>query len=297
MARSVDEILTNMDQQQAAETELASLNSPSQSAIYKLWKYITALVINLHEQLWDKKKIELEDVAKYAAVGSDLWYQKKILEFQYSATVPQVVTLDTTATSPTFMSVGYATIDESLRIITRASVKTAANKTVNVKVAKSDPPVALSAPELSALTTYLTNGGDGTNEGVGIAFAGVQMNVTSIASDKFFLEGTITYDGQYASVIQTKVIEAIEEYFANLAFDGTLYIIKIVDAIQAVPGVIDVKIVNAAIRANATAFSSKTFLIQSSLSIITSYPTFAGYVEQETTASQTFADKLTFTPA
>jgi uncharacterized phage protein gp47/JayE len=195
------------------------------------------------------------------------------------------------------MSVGYATVDEDLRIITRCSVKTASNKTVNIKVAKSDPPVALSAPELSALSTYLTNGGNGTSAGVGIAFAGVRCNVTSVASDKFFLEGTITYDGQYASVIQANVIAAIEEYFAELDFDGTIYILKIIDAIQGVEGVIDINILNAAIRPNATAFASKTYLIQTGLSILTSYPTFAGYVEQETTAGQTFADKLTFTPA
>ena len=40
MARTTQEILTTMDEEQVAQTELSALNSPSQTSIYKLWKYI-----------------------------------------------------------------------------------------------------------------------------------------------------------------------------------------------------------------------------------------------------------------
>jgi hypothetical protein len=139
-------------------------------------------------------------------------------------------------------------------------------------------------------------GGNGTTMGAGIAFAGQEIKCVSIAADRVYLEGTITYDGQYAGVIQDKVIEAIENYFANLAFDGTIYMLSIIDAIQSVPGVIDINIENAAIRANATAFGSKTYLKQNFTDILTSYPTFAGYVIQEDEPGETFADKIIFTP-
>jgi hypothetical protein len=48
-------------------------------------------------------------------------------------------------------------------------------------------------------------------------------------------------------------------------------------------------------RPDATAFSSKTYLIQNKTEILSSYPTYAGYVIEETTTSNTFTDTLTFT--
>lgn len=266
-----------MDDAQASETSLSSLNSPSATSIYKLWKFITATIINYLEQLWDLYKVSIETTIANGAVGSPAWLQAQILKFQYSATVPQVLTLIN-------FSPSYTKVDTTLRLITRSSVKTMANKTISVKVAKSDPPVALTTTELNSLKGYLSD----------IGFAGTQTNTYSYNSDKLYLVANIYYNGQYASVISATVIAAINDYFSRIPFDGTLKLLTLEDYIQKVAGVTDVVIVNCAVRADTTAFASKTFLVSASTTIYPTYALFAGYVVGETTVGNTLADTLVF---
>lgn len=278
MARKIAEIQATMDVEQATQTNLTTLNSPSQTAIYTLWKFITSTIINYCEQLWDLYKVDLEAIVKNAPVGSNNWLQSRVLKFQYSASTPQVLAIDSN------FAINYPTIDTTLQIITRCSVKTTPVKTVLVKVAKSSPPVALSAPELSSLSGYLSN----------IAFAGVNYIASSATSDKIYIKASIYYNGQYASTFPTNVISAINAYLSNIPFDGILNLLKLQDAIQAVPGFNNILIDDVACRSDVTAFGSKTYLIASKTVLTNSYQTVAGYIVEETTASNTFTDTLTF---
>ena len=289
MARSITTILAAMDAEQAAQTGLSGLNSTSNSAIYTLWKYIVASQMFLQETLWDIFKVDLETIASKSPVGSAQWLQDKVFKFQYSATTPQVTQLIDFV--PT-----YPTVDETLRIITRCSIKTSSVNTVDIKVAKSEPPVILTTPELNSLVGYISQTGDGTvaGSGVGIGFAGIYYNVKSYTADKLYLNATITYAGQYASTITANVLTAIYNYLANIPFDSNVKVISLVDAIQSVQGVTDVVVKDMAIRADTTAFTSKTYLVQSSATISSYLPTFAGYIVEETTSGETFTDKLIF---
>jgi hypothetical protein len=280
MARSIATILALMDAEQSAQTDLSSLNSTSNSSIYKLWKYIIATQMFLQETLWDIYKDKLEVAISNAAVGSGAWLQDKVLKFQYDSVTPQVLTVGTD------FSVNYTTVDATKLLITRAAVNRTAQRTVLVKVAKSDPPVALSAPELSSLNGYLDD----------ICFAGVNYIATSLTSDKLYLKANIYFDGQYAATISDAVIAAVNTYLSDLPFDGKIRLTSLVDAIQSVTGVNDVVLEDVAVRADATAFASKTYMVQNSTTLIPSYQLYAGYAVEETTASNTFVDKLTFTP-
>lgn len=291
MARSINTIIAAMDAEQANQTALSDLNSPSNSAIYTLWKYIVATQMYLQETLWDIFKKDLETTISRAAVGSDAWLQDRVLKFQYDSVTPQVVeVLDD-------FSVNYATIDETKRIITRASVKTTASRTVTVKVAKNEPPEALSVGELSSLQSYLSNTGDGTyaNKGVGIGFAGVRYVATSLDSDKLYLDATIYYNGLFSNVISDNVIAAINDYLASIPFDGTFRLTTLVDLIQAVDGVNDVVLNNVAIRPDTDVIADSTYLVQNKTTIIPSYALTAGYVTEEDTTGYLFTDTLTFT--
>lgn len=279
MARTIAQIQAEMDAEQALQTGLSGLNSPSQTAIYTLWKYIISSAIWAHEKLWDLFKVELETIVDNAPIGTDSWVQAQAFKFQYSATDPQIVSLVNFVPS-------YPVVDTDLQIITRCSVKTLPNRIVSIKVAKSEPPSALSATELSSFRGYLDD----------ISFAGVQYNAVSLDSDKLYLDAEIFYNGQYSTVISGNVIAAINNYLSNIPFDGYVRVSALYDAIQSVAGVTDVIINDMAIRADATAFGSKTYLVQSNATIFNKYPTFAGYVVEETTVSNTFVDKLTFTP-
>lgn len=279
MARTIAEIQAQMDQEQALQTSLSGLNSPSQASIYTLWKYVMSASIWAFEKLLDIFKVELETIATNAQIGTVLWVKDMILKFQYSATLPQIVQLIN------FVP-GYDPVDETLKIITRASVKTLPTKVVAVKVAKSEPPTALSTPELNSLIGYLDE----------VSFAGVQYQVTSTLPDELFLEVEIFYNGQYAAIISTTVIDAIEAYLAAIPFDGIIKVSSLEDAIQAVPGVSDLVINNLSMRANGVPFGSGVYLVQNKTTINKSYPTNSGYVISETTAGETLSDKLTFTP-
>lgn len=278
MARSTETIQATMDVEQATQTDLTTLNSTSQTAIYTLWKFITSSIINYFEQLWDFYKADLETTISRAAVGSEAWWKQQMLIFQYDAVTPQVLTIGTD------FSINYATVDATKRVVTRCSVKTAPNKTVLIKLAMSEPPVALSAPILSSATGY-----------VGYkSFAGVKYTVTSLDSDKMYLKANIYYNGQYAATISATVIAAIKDYLAHITFDGNVKLTSLVDYIQQVPGVTDIVLVDVAIRADTTAFASKTYLVAASTTIIPIYQTLAGYIEEETTSGQDFATTLTF---
>lgn len=280
MARTITEIIDQQETELAAQTDLTDLNSPSQTAIYRLWMYIVASAIYYFEVLQDIFKTEIETIVDNAPVGTDGWVQAKVFEFQYSSTVPQVVVL-----SSDFVPT-YNPVDTTLQIVTRCSVKTLPNKIVSVKVAKSDPPVALAAGELTSLQGYLDD----------ISFAGVQYNTISLTSDKIYLDADVYYNGQYSTVIQANVIAAINDYLAAIPFDGDIRVSALEDAIQAVTGVTDIVINDLAIRPDATAFANKTYIVQSKTTLFNKYPIFAGYAVEETTALNTFSDKLTFIP-
>jgi hypothetical protein len=66
------------------------------------------------------------------------------------------------------------------------------------------------------------------------------------------------------------------------------------DYIQAIPAVSDISFTDIAIRPDATAFASKTYLKQAKTDIITKYPLYAGYAVEETTAGETWTDRIIF---
>ncbi len=267
------------------------VTNPSQVQYNNNFIDIVARAINFLEQLMDVLKSDLETKISKGAVGNSAWLEDKILnEFQYSATTPQVTELIDNV--PT-----YPTIDASLRIVTRASVTTAGLNTCLVKVAKSDPPEIMTSPEINALSAYLNQGGDGTiaGNGRGVGFVGVNYNVRSYDPDKLYLEAEIIYNGQYAGVIQTTVEAAINDYMATLDFNSKINVLDLEIKIKAVEGVSDVIINDLAMRPDTTPFTSKTFLVQTKTTILSSYPTYAGYIVGEDTVGETFADKLTYT--
>lgn len=278
MARTIAEIQAQMDAEQATQSGLSGLNSPSSVAIYTLWKFITASMIWAHEKLWDIFKVELEAVVDSNEVGTTKWVQNKIFEFQYSDTTPQIIQLVN-------FHPAYDPIDETLQIVTRASVKTLPSRIVSVKVAKEEPPTALTSSEINSLADYLDD----------ISFAGVQYQLTSNLPDRMYLAAEVFYNGQYSNVIATTVIEGINNYLSNIPFDGIIRVSSLEDAIQNVTGVTDIVISDMAVRDNSTLFANKTYLVQNKTTIFRSYPLNAGYVVEED-APNDLLTILTFTP-
>lgn len=277
MARSLQVIKQQIIDTKNAQSSLSGLNSISTTAIYNLWAYVTATALYFQESLWDLFKTNLEAEIAIAPVGTDSWVSAQVSKFQYNSTNPQIIQLVNFVPS-------YPVIDPSLQIITRVSVKTLPNRLVAVKVAKQEPPVGLTSSELNSLKGYLDE----------ISFAGVQYNVTSLPADQLMVGATIYYNGQYAAVIQSNVIQAINTYLQSVPFDNWIRLSKLEDAIQSVTGVTDVELNNVAIRADSVPFANTTYMVQNNKEIFYKYPMFSGYAISEQTSPYTLSDTLVF---
>ena len=283
MARQISAIQQQILDNIAADDTLGGLlTSTSKRAIYRLLAYVVAVAIAIHEQLIDVFIASIEATAAAAAPATAAWLQKQVFLFQYSATTPQTVQLDTTTLAP-----AYPTTDSTLRIVTQCSVKTDITGVVRVKVAKASPPVALSAGELSALQSYINT----------IGVAGVSYLAVSQNSDKLYVQADIYYDGQYSAIIQTNVIAAINAFLAALPFDGTLLLSDLQAAIKAVAGVKDVVLQNVVARDDSTVLASGTYLVQGADVQARQWATISGYIVGETTVGSTLADTLNFIAA
>lgn len=232
------------------------------------------------EQLQDLFKEELEATVNKAAPASAAWVQDKMYKFQYNDSNPQIITLiDTVAT--------YPIIDASLRIITANSVTSDISNTVIIKAAKSNPFVALTSTELASAQGYINT----------IGFAGINYIVQSLSPDRIFIDAQIYYSGQYASVIKSSVIDTILLFIQNLSktnFNGALKMSDLEACIRNVTGVNDAVLINVRGRAASDPFSAGIDLVDSSTVLQRQWLTIAGYITQEDTAGNTFADSLTF---
>lgn len=287
MARTIEVIKQQIIDAKNADANLAGLTTPpSQTAIWNLWAYITAVCIYLHEVLWDSQKAELEDIQAKTVPGTPAWFRSQVLRFQYDSVTPQVATLNTST-----FTVDYPIVDDTKRIVTRCSVKTDTNKTINVKVAKGEPPVQLLSAEQLSLDSFLAK----------LDFAGVDWKIINAVSDKIFIGGDVYYDGNYSAVIKTNVISALNLYLKNLSsaenFDGKIKISAIEDTIQSVLGVTDVKLTLVKARPNATLYANSTIVFDLANSVNNrEYLSYAGYVVEETTSGATFNDTINVIP-
>jgi hypothetical protein len=277
MARTIEQIQASIISEIQATPELAEANSTSRRAIWRLFAYVQASAILLLEQIIDVFVAQNDIKISKAIPATATWLNAKVFEFQYSATNPQIVQL------VDFAPV-YPVIDSSLRLISRCSVVTTISNQVIIKVAKNEPPVALTSTELASLQSYINN----------IGIVGVNYSCQSLVSDKIHIEAEIYFDGQYSTVIAGTVKNSINNFLSDLSFNGNLKVSDIELAIRNVVGVNDVLFKNIKMRSDSTPFVDGTFLVQNNTVISRIFPTIAGYVVEETTAGQTFTDKLTF---
>ncbi len=280
MARSWEVIKQQMIDTKATLPALVNANSNSQVSLLGNILFVTSVEIAILEQLIDAYILQIETIINAQAIGSITWLRAKILEFQYG----DFVELNTTT-----FEIAYPVVDEALQIITRCSITVAGNLIVQAKVAKSDPPEALSGPEQTALNSYIDV----------IKPAGTQVNVVSLDSDKLYIEGIVYYSGQYSDDIKTNVEAALSSYMANLSsaenFGGIVRVTEIQDAIQSVAGVEDLNLSQIGGRPDLTVFASRTVIYKLSSGVnLREYETAAGYIVEEDTAGSTFSDKITY---
>ena len=280
MARTVEEIKQEMLDAKDSLSALSGLTSTSQVSIFGNIFYVTAVEVAILEQLIEAYIERIEEIITQQAIGSTPWLRAKILDFQYGDYVELNIT--------TF-EINYPEIIEANKIITRCSVKEAGNLIVQAKVAKSDPPEALTGGEKTALENYIDV----------IKPAGSQVVIISLDPDRLTVSGTIYYSGQYSADIQTNVEAALTSYMTNLStptnFDGTVRVTSISDAIQAVAGVVDVDFTEISARPETVSYANRTLVYSLANSVNNrEYLTYAGYIIEEDEVGYLFADTLSY---
>lgn len=262
MARSIAQIQAEIQAIVGSQSSLSALNlSPSQTSIYQLWENIFATELNIEESLWDLYSAMLDQIIASAPISTDQWVYERVLEFQYDATTPQVVSVNPL----NGFTVGYNPIDTTKRIISQAAVITQPNRLVSVKVATGTPPSALSSLEMTAFSGYLDE----------ISPAGVQYVPISLSADLLLVEMNIFFNGQYAPTIQTVVAAAVNSFISNLPFNGQFRLSTFEQYLLNIPGVTDVDFINLAL---APASSGVYFyLVQNYTEVVPSYPLISGY--------------------
>lgn len=230
---SLDELVPNPD---TAQTFLDDLTSGSKVAIWRLWLWVVAAAIFVHEGLFDQKIIEIEAKAQEVQPGTLPWYRAEAKDFQngfslvFNETTRQFEYTDTT--SPAAVAA---------RIVTTASARTI-NSVVTLKIAKTVADVVqkLTAAELGAFNVYLDQ----------IKIAGTSTITISDDPDSLKLAYTIEYDPQLITstglLITDNTIKpiqvAIDGYitaFTDENFDHTFRVSELTDAIQAATGVVN----------------------------------------------------------
>lgn len=283
MARTLEEIKTAIKVDIRTYPSLDNFLFPeeggSQVSVFNILIYVVSAAMFTFETMVDILKSEIQTIADSAPSGNAKWVQRQILNFQYGDVITLVDFVPT-----------YSPVDESARIVTRCSVKELSSGILAIKVAKGTPPSLgpLSGPELSALQDYWF--GTATTEGVG--FAGVRTTFINLDPDRMRVQATVYFLPQYIEAdVKTAVINAIDNFFATFAdtaFDGTVFMIRLVDAIQAVPGVSRVSLDDIKARAATVVLGSAT-----SINTQGYYTTAAGYLISEDTASNTLTDTIT----
>jgi hypothetical protein len=288
MARSIDtiqaQIVANIVVAMAAIGITIDPTQWSRRNLINLIARVVATAIAAFEQLFDQYKADTEAVINQLAPQTSAWLQALVFRFQFNATDPQIVQLNTTTLTPY-----YPIVVPDFQIVKFCSVNNGGLGNVIVKAAKGATPTQLtggSTGELAALQSYLNQ----------IKVNGIVVTATSLASDKAYIDANIFYTAQYSAVIEANVIAAITNYLATIPFDGRVQLTNLEIAIKAVAGVNDVVLNTVRCRQNTTAYPAGVVLVLSNLEIQRNYQTVAGYIEPETASGGTLLDTLTFIP-
>ncbi len=248
---------------------LADLTSVSKVAIWRLWAYITAAAIYVHEALWAIFKAEVDAVVLAAHGGTARWLKDRILEYQHG---------DGLIFDSASGKYVYDPVDASHRIITQCAVVEGNNGVVIIKLAKGDVGSleALTNPEKDGATSYVKKR----------RMAGMRFSIVTGDGDIIRIEATVYFDAVYTQpVVSAAVQAAVVAYLEGLPFNGEFLVSKLTDSIQSVAGVNDVVIVTV---------QTKTSIGGTYEQVIRNHVPLYGYYKVDSTAGNTLSDTIIY---
>lgn len=238
MARSVEEIKTQILNSIVNESNLQGLNSTSSVGIYGLFAYIIAVAINQFEKLFDIHTTQVDTAIYENKPGTARWYRNMSLAFQFGFNLK----IDDDQ-----FDNGTATLEqiEDSKIVKYCSVKESLESSrLIIKIAGDDGTnlIPLTPTQITSFKYYMSE----------VAYAGVKLNIVNNPADKLQLiiriyRNPLVIDENGNNILTggRTVENAIKAYIKNLPFDGELVINDLIDYLRDVPGVENAHILSA----------------------------------------------------
>lgn len=193
--------------------------------------YIVASAHFLLERIFDKYKEDITAQIDSSVVATIPWYHRQALDYQHG---------DSLVLDDKTLRWQYPRVDEAKRIVRYVAVKDMGGSIrVLASKDKGGLPEPLSEDELRAFKAYLNS----------IKIAGVILSVRSLPADRLVIKASIQLDplvflpnGTRITDGKKPVEEAIAAYLRGITYGGVFNKTKLVDAIQAVEGVVDIEL-------------------------------------------------------
>lgn len=235
MARSIAEIYASIISEKQNQTALqgylpgnddvptllANITSGSKVAGWRLFSFIIAFAHFILESMQDLFIIEANEIAARSKVGLLPWYVEQSKLWQNGDPLVYIGN-----------QLGYATIDETKRLVTQASA-IESGRIIFLKVAKTQGTgfAPLSASEKSSFEGYWSKK----------KIPGIELAILSLNPDSLTVNLSVEYQAELdATATRAAINDAIRAYLKALNFDGIFRTIEMVDYIQRIPGVRDV---------------------------------------------------------
>lgn len=236
MAQSIEEIQLEIFNRIASDEKLASLNSTSKVAIYRLFVFVVSYSILLLQILFDTHKKEVSDIIEAKMPHRASWYRTKALDFQYG----HALIVD----SDKYDNIGFTAEEIENSKIIKYSAVTQNGGQLLIKIASESGGVLqpITDPQKASFDAYVQE----------IADCGVKYVVINKLPDLLLLNLQIFRDPLVLNENGLSILngnypveEAILEYMKELPFNGELVLAHLVDKLQKVEGVKIPNIVNA----------------------------------------------------
>ncbi len=229
MARTLTEIYTVAKDCRNQYLELTEFQNSSKMSIIDAFTWVTSACIWTFENILDVFKVDLAKDLQNRVNGNAAYYANALLKYQSGDDLE--MNADGTAFS-------YPTVDETKRVITRVSYSENQeegfhDKQLILKIATGEPGAyeRVSDDELLAIRAYFNQ----------IAFAGTHATIVSRKGDVLVPRVTVYYDGAVSEdEVYQNIEDSLNDFIANVNFDGMVYTQKIIDAIQKAEHVVDV---------------------------------------------------------
>ncbi|MBR6130847.1 MAG: hypothetical protein IKQ20_03225 [Bacteroidales bacterium] len=231
MARTLSEIYHDAKNKRDEYLELTEFKNDSKMSVLDAFTWVVSACIWTFENILDVFQTDIVVDIQNRINGTPAYYASALLKYQSG---------DQLQISDDGTSFSYATVDESKRVVTKVSYSEVQeqgfyDKKLIFKLATGDPGSyeRIESDELIAIRSYLKQ----------IAFAGTHLEAVSRKGDILIPRVTVYHDGGITEdELYANIEKSLNDFIAQVDFNGAVYVQKIIDAIQSAEHVVDVYI-------------------------------------------------------